>query len=266
MIMKRYILAILSVFLACSYTNAQISFYGEWYRKGSGKLDSKMWHTPTASRSEYYGDAEGAGTVMIFKFDEMKAYIIDDAKKTIMIIDDVNKLSTNRVVGMDIEVSHSSSKEFKGIEDIEGKECEHYLIKSEATYKGGGKEKASYNEWIWPALKTKFYNGSIQHDNTHYSMDYTLVMRNIQIGGQPSHLFDIPQGYKTMVLPAGGLMEMITGKPKTENDKMVDEKKNEATQMMNAFKEKLDNSKSSGKSQEEQLKGLMELLGTQKKN
>ena len=87
-----------------------------------------------------------------------------------MIIDDVNKLSTNRVVGMDIEVSHSSSKEFKGIEDIEGKECEHYLIKSEAT------------------------------------------------------------------------------------------------QMMNAFKEKLDNSKSSGKSQEEQLKGLMELLGTQKKN
>lgn len=39
-----------------------------------------------------------------------------------------------------------------------------------------------------------------------------------------------------------------------------------ATQMMNAFKEKLDNSKSSGKSQEEQLKGLMELLGTQKKN
>lgn len=170
MIMKRYILAILAVFLACSYTNAQISFYGEWYRKGSGKLDSKMWHTPTASRSEYYGDADGAGTVMIFKFDEMKAYIIDDAKKTIMIIDDVNKLSTNRVVGMDIEVSHSSSKEFKGIEDIEGKECEHYLIKSEAT------------------------------------------------------------------------------------------------QMMNAFKEKLDNSKSSGKSQEEQLKGLMELLGTQKKN
>ena len=38
-----------------------------------------------------------------------------------------------------------------------------------------------------------------------------------------------------------------------------------ATQMMNAFKEKLDNSKSSEKSQEEQLKGVME-LGNELKN
>ena len=264
--MKRYILAILAVFLACSYSTAQISFYGEWYRKGSGKLDSKMWHTPTASRSEYYGDAEGAGTVMIFKFDEMKAYIIDDAKKTIMIIDDVNKLSTNRIVGMDIEVSHSSSKEFKGIEDVEGKECEHYLIKSEATYKGGGKDGMSYNEWIWPALKTKYYNGSIQHDNTHYTMDHTLIMRNIKIGAQPSDLFTIPQGYQTMVLPAGGLMEMITGKPKAENEQIANDKMNEVNQMMNAFKEKLDNNKNSGKSQEEILMGLLEMFGKQKKN
>ena len=53
---------------------AQISFYGEWCRKGSGEK-----------------------TIMIFDMKEKKAYVMNEARKTCMVMEEIDKLSTNKL-------------------------------------------------------------------------------------------------------------------------------------------------------------------------
>ena len=57
------------------------------------------------------------------------------------------------------------------MEEIDGKECAHYYVKSESIYKDGGKDGAGYHEWIYSPMKVSNYNGCIAHDNTVYVMD-----------------------------------------------------------------------------------------------
>lgn len=86
---------------------------------------------------------------MIFDMKEKKAYVMNEARKTCMVMEEIDKLSTNKLVGYDWEVSHSTSREFLGMEEIDGKECAHYYVKSESIYKDGGKDGAGYHEWIY---------------------------------------------------------------------------------------------------------------------
>ena len=115
--MKRLILLLICALYVTTAAQAQISFYGEWCRKGSGEK-----------------------TIMIFDMKEKKAYVMNEARKTCMVMEEIDKLSTNKLVGYDWEVSHSTSREFLGMEEIDGKECAHYYVKSESIYKDGGKE------------------------------------------------------------------------------------------------------------------------------
>ena len=193
--MKRLILLLICALYVTTAAQAQISFYGEWCRKGGGEK-----------------------TIMIFDMKEKKAYVMNEARnvnyalslameKIGSVMEEIDKLSTNKLVGYDWEVSHSTSREFLGMEEIDGKECAHYYVKSESIYKDGGKDGAGYHEWIYSPMKVSNYNGCIAHDNTVYVMDRTIVLRCVKMGPQPAHLFQVPEGYQMTVMPAGGLLE-----------------------------------------------------------
>lgn len=261
--MKRLILLLICALYVTTTARAQISFYGEWCRKGSGELDSKVWHTPEYMRGE--SEHNGEKTIMIFDMKEKKAYVMNEARKTCMVMEEIDKLSTNKLVGYDWEVSRSSSREFLGMEEIDGKECAHYYVKSESIYKGGGKDGAGYHEWIYSPMKASNYNGCIAHDNTAYSMDRTIVLRRVKIGPQPAHLFQVPEGYQTTVMPAGGLLEMMTGKSREENTQKVDETRDAIQKSNEQIKEQLKEVNDKSKSDEERMKALLEMLGGQKK-
>lgn len=261
--MKKLILLLICALYGMTAAQAQISFYGEWCRKGSGELDSKVWITPDYMRGESM--EKGEKSVFIFDMKEKKAYVMNETRKTCMVMEEIDKLSTNKLVGYDWEVSRSSSREFLGMEEIDGKECAHYYVKSESTYKGGGKDAAGYHEWIYSPMKASNYNGCIAHDNTVYSMDRTIVLRRIKIGPQPAHLFQVPEGYQMTVMPAGGLLEMMTGKSREENTQKVDETRDAIQKSSDQMKEQLKGINDKSKSDEERMKALLEMLGGQKK-
>ena len=217
--MKRLILLLICALYVTTAAQAQISFYGEWCRKGGGEK-----------------------TIMIFDMKEKKAYVMNEARKTCMVMEEIDKLSTNKLVGYDWEVSHSTSREFLGMEEIDGKECAHYYVKSESNY-----------------------NGCIAHDNTVYVMDRTIVLRCVKMGPQPAHLFQVPEGYQMTVMPAGGLLEMMTGKSCEENTQKVDETRDAIQKSNEQIKEQLKEVNDKSKSDEERMKALLEMLGGQKK-
>lgn len=231
-------------------------FSGEWYVKGSDKLHTKVWHSPGYSRADSYIDDNSEGTVMIFDHKAMKAWVIDHVQKTIIVMDDLERLSTNRLLGYDIEVADSKSREFHGIEDVEGRECMHYEVTTSTVYKGGSTDEYSRHYWVYEPLKSSFYNGNIQEDDPLYGM---LVMRNIRMGPQPASLFEVPTGYQTMALPAGGLIELITGKSRDQNTQDIDNTFESLGAQFQELQKKMEEAEKSG-SQEELLNSLMEMF------
>ncbi len=234
------------------------SFSGEWYIKSSDKLHSKVWHTPGYSRLDSYIDDNSEGTVMILDHKAMKATVIDHTQKTCIVLDDLEQFSTNRLLGYDIEVADSHSREFHGIEEVEGKECMHYEVTTSTVYKGGSRDEYSRHYWVYEPLKSSFYNGNIQEDDPLYGM---LVMRNISVGPQPASLFQIPtEGYQVMALPSGGMLELMTGKSREQNTQDIDNALESFGTMMQDLQKKLEDVEKSGTSQEDLLKGLMEMF------
>ena len=64
--MKRLILLLICALYVTTAAQAQISFYGEWCRKGSGEK-----------------------TIMIFDMKEKKAYVMNEARKTCMVMEEI---------------------------------------------------------------------------------------------------------------------------------------------------------------------------------
>ena len=252
----KLILSLFAVLLGATSAMGQISFSGEWYRKGSGELYSKEWISPEFSRSESVNN--GKTTIIIIDIKEKKAYVLMEENKTCMVMTDLDKLSVNRIVGYDVEVARHVTREFKGVEEIEGRDCHHYWVESESVLKTGVKDGAGYNEWIYEPLKSSNYNGCVAHDNTAFHMDRTVVLRNIKIGPQPKHLFEIPEGYTMTTVPAGGLLEMITGKSRQENTEKIDSTANKMKDAFNSINEKVNDPNAS---KEDKMKMFIEMLG-----
>lgn len=261
--MKTWILLLLAGLLGTTAAQAQISFYGEWRREHKGGLHSKVWVTPEFSRSEYT-DEKGETSVTILDVKKATAYIISPANKKIMVLNNLRNLNVNDMLGLKIEKSRRTEKEYLGIDDVDGRPCKKYNIVGYTTSELTGEESVNgaYYDWIYEPMVASNYNGSIKTDNTIYTMDRCIVLRNIRMGPQPTHLFEIPEGYTVMEIPKGGLMEMITGKPREENQQNFDDTRD-------AFKKKAEEIKSAtegqDKSQEEKIKALLEMMGGQKK-
>jgi hypothetical protein len=139
-------------------------------------------------------------------------------------------------------------------EVIEGVECDHYFVERTGQRKDGGKEYNNYDEWIAP---DKIWR---QRSDETRPGKY-LVHRNIRTGQVPAHLLEIPKDYKGTAMPAGGLMEMFTGKSREQNQQDAQKAMDELGEKFKKLEE--DNK---GKSEQEQIINALKLLeGANKK-
>ena len=221
---------------------AQISFYGEWCRKGSGEK-----------------------TIMIFDMKEKKAYVMNEARKTCMVMEEIDKLSTNKLVGYDWEVSHSTSREFLGMEEIDGKECAHYYVKSESIYKDGGKDARL-------SRMDLLAHEGIELQRLHRPRQYGVCdgqdhrASPRQDGAATGAPLPSARRYQMTVMPAGGLLEMMTGKSCEENTQKVDETRDAIQKSNEQIKEQLKEVNDKSKSDEERMKPCSRCWADRRRN
>jgi len=221
--MKRLSFITLCLLFAAASLSAQspvqtVSYSGTEYYKYSKKEYAKIWMQADPgnlkTRSERKDEQTGELSVMIFRQDSAKMYVLKPEKKTWMAIS-MSQLNMNDLVGLNVEVDRSSERKFIGLEDVNGYECHHYQHISTSTLTTGTQETGCTHSWIFEPL-----NVQMQYSNCGY--DEPIYLANFQQGPQPAHLFEIPADYTGMSLPTGGLMEMLTGKPREQNQQDVD--------------------------------------------
>jgi hypothetical protein len=231
--------------------------YSEEYWEASGKFIGKTWRAKGKLRSESIDEFDGKVNTMIFRQDSAKGYVLDMEKKTwkavpFSMLAGGIKSATNNVTGLDIVTAGKTERKFIKTEVVEGYECELYEIKTTSTTKDGGQHVDYWvNEWFY-----KPYNMWIRLKELPY--EPAKVRRNIKTSPQPDNLFEIPKDFKGMTLPAGGLMEILTGKSKSENQKAVDD----AQKRMDEFEQKLKELEKSteGKSEAEKRQETIKML------
>ena len=221
--MKRLSFITLCLLLVAAMTLAQspvqtVSYSGTEYYKYSKKEYAKIWMQADPgnlkSRSERKDEQTGELSIMIFRQDSAKMYVLKPEKKTWMAIG-MAQMNMNDLVGLNVEKDRSAERKFLGLEDVNGYECHHYQHISTSTMTTGTQETGCTNSWVYEPL-----NVQMQYSNCGY--DEPIYLGDFQQGTQPAHLFEIPDDYTGMSLPAGGLMEMITGKPREQNQQDVD--------------------------------------------
>jgi hypothetical protein len=240
--------------------------YCEEYLLYKRTLQSKIWWSGQNMRSENnpgvvdaYGLKNDKRTIYIYRADSAKFYCIWPDEKKMMVFNP-EQINTNSFVGLNIETSNVQTKEMVGIEEVDGKKCQHWSIttKSKLQVMGQeGSETSCYDYWYYEPWKMP-----IQEKNGCGFIE-PLITLNVQFGPQPDELFAIPKDYQVMVLPTGGLMEMITGKGKAENQKDVDNAQQEVQKGMNEINKKMEDYKKNteGKSDAEKLQEALKMLG-----
>ena len=93
------------------------------------------------------------------------------------------------------------TKEFLGMENINGYECHHYRYTSSDVYQ---------ETWVFEPLRLIMQR---MEGNT------VFVLQNLQLGPQSDNLFEIPKDYTADKGGLGGLLDVLTGKPGTEDQK-----------------------------------------------
>lgn len=242
------------------------SYYGEWRREHSNELHCKVWQSGPKLREEMM--EKGTKTIAIMRKDSLKVYMLNPEKKTCIVLP-VKNINTSDLLGLDVEETGSTEREFLRSEIFEGYPCKVYRITRRSTSKVKALEalgenvsesSVSWYEWICDNLKTPNNNGCVKHDNTIYTLDRCIVLRNRQEGPQPESLFEVPDGYTITSLPEGGLMEMFTGKSRQENEKNAKEGADKAKAGMDEISKKL-NDLNNSSSEEEKIKKALEMLG-----
>ncbi|WP_455638066.1 DUF4412 domain-containing protein [Parabacteroides sp.] len=261
--MKKGILLLLAGLLLHTTAQAQISFYGEWCYS-NGELISKTWVSPKGSRSESIDKKTGEKFITLCFLETKKVYALFEDKKTGFLIDDITKFAgTNQFVGLDLVSHEQNHTEYLGEDEVDGRMCKKYYSyrTSINNLTGEAQTENAGLTWIYEPLKASNYGGCVaQKPGGQY--DRLQVLRNIRQGPQPAHLFELPEGYKITEMPSGGIMEMITGKPREQNQKDADK----ARQDIKETSDKIQKTTDKNKSQEEQIKDLMQLFqGMEKK-
>lgn len=266
--MKRFnfkLLAALAMFaLAAISTQAQpkVSYSGTHYRS-NGKLYSKDWVSVDGgnlrARNESIDEQTGKTKIVIFRQDSAKFYMLNPENKKAMVLPMSQiKGGINSLVGLDVEKSRTTKMELLGTEVIESYECKHFLRTATSTLQNGTEDNSCFEYWLYEP-----YGVEMQHkEGCGYQPVITL--KNFKQGAQPDGLFEIPKGYSVMELPAGGLMEMITGKSKAGNRKDADKAQQGADEVNKKFDDLKKNTE--GKSETEKIQEALKMLeGTKKK-
>ena len=239
-----------------------VSYSGTEYYKHSKKEYAKIWMQADPgnlkSRSERKDEKTGEVSIMIFRQDSAKMYVLKPEKKTWMAIS-MSQLNMNDLVGLNVEKDRNVEKKFLGLEDVNGYECHHYQHISTSTLNNGTQETGCTHSWMYEPL-----NVQMQYSNCGY--DEPIYLGNFKQGPQPAHLFELPDDYTGMSLPVGGLMEMLTGKPREQNQQDVDEtKKNLQEGMQNINDQIKEIENDPNKSEQEKIMDALKMLGGSKK-
>lgn len=254
--MRKTILMLLAVTLSGVATAwGQISFYGEWCYL-NGELISKVWVSPKGLRSESIDKKTGEKFVTIIHQDTKKAYALFEDKKTGMMLEPT-KMTTNRMVGLDVVSHEQNHAKYLGEEEVDGRICKKYVHYSTHINNLNGEEvtEGGTITWIYEPMRASNYSGCVA-EKIGGQYDRLQVLRNIRQGPQPDRLFEIPADYKLIELPEGGLMEMFTGKPREQNQKDA----NEVKQNVQEGLEKIKKAADKNKSQDEQIKDMLKLF------
>jgi hypothetical protein len=227
-------ISFITVFLLVAAVAAKsqiIPHYGETCEKETGKLRGKTWMSPLGFRQESTAD-NGKTNVIIYRVDSAKVYRLDMEKKTWMAFS-LSQLMDGTFSGIEAfeRENHSVQRTLINQETVEGKACNHYRVATATALKGGTTDRADWEEWIYEPDRMW-----IQRSDDIRPGRY-LVHRNIVMGAQPAHLFEIPKDFKGSSLPAGGMMEMLTGKSKQQNQQDMNDagkKAQDAKQQMNS--------------------------------
>lgn len=235
--------------------NTLVPGYSEVYEENSGKLRSKEWQSTRNVRMEMPGE-DGKTTTVIFRADSLKFYILDTEKKTWLSIDPA-QITGGAIYGIAAleHEGNSVKRTFINEENVGGYSCRHYRVESALAHKGGTTSYSDWDEWVYEPYKLV-----IRRSDDIRPGQYT-IRQNIAMGPQPESLFEIPKDYKGSAMPLGGMMEMITGQSKEQNQQGIEN-------IMDGFKKLEEDMKSAteGKSQEEQIQNLLKMIeGQQKK-
>lgn len=252
--MKKWTLLLLTVLSGISAAQAQISFYGEWCYS-NGELISKTWVSPKGARSESIDEKTGEKFITIIFLDTRKAYALFPDKKSGILLEP-DKMNTNQMVGLDLVSHEQGHQDYLGVDEVDGRACKKYYNYSTHINNMTGEnetENVGYF-WYYEPMKASNYSGCIAHQLGPYEQQE--ILRNIRMGPQPDHLFEIPEDYAIMEIPDGGMLEMLTGKPREQNQKDADDAKKSIQEGFEEIQKATDKSKS----QEEHIKDLMKLL------
>jgi hypothetical protein len=209
--MKR-ILFITAILLAAVTAEAQFTpMYSEVYNEKTDKLESKTWQSADGNTRQEYPN----GNVTIIRLDSMTMYSLNPAKKTGSSIPISTITDPNKMMGRVVQTSHNEKREVveKNV-DVEGYLCDHITVTIVNTAPDGSQSGGVEHMWWHEPLKTWIRYGSGQ-----FLHGETSIRRNIVPGPQPAHLFEIPKDYKLTTIPSGGLMEMMTGRKQTDEQK-----------------------------------------------
>jgi len=254
------ILCLLATALAVKAQNQmKVSYSGTQYWS-NGKLYAKEWVSVANGnlrlRSERPDEQTGQTTITIFRQDSAKFYMLKPANKTAMVLP-MSQIQggMNSMLGLDIEVSRTRKTELLGREMIEGFDCGHYLSTGTSTLTTGTESSGCYEYWLHEPLGV-----TMQHkEGCGYMPPITL--KNFQQGTQPDHLFEIPKDYKVITLPAGGLLEMMTGNSREQNQHDAENLQNEANKQMQDLNRQLENiGNDPNKSDEHKAQDLFKML------
>lgn len=205
--------AIVVLCLAAIAAGAQaqkVSCYSEVYNERTGELKSKEWNSADGYGRQEHPD----GTIAILRADSMKMYYLNPANKTARALP-YSQVNTNDMLGRKLAASSDYKREFVRHETVEGYECAVYTVTRTKTLTTGDTEASVNIEWVYEPLGMWIR----LQDDTYGAIATRRIRRNIVQGSQPAHLFEIPRDYKVITIPAGGLMEMMTGMKQTEQQK-----------------------------------------------
>jgi hypothetical protein len=229
----------------------------------SGKEYAKVWAQADPGnvmmRSERIDDKTGELSIIIFRQDSAKGYVLKPQNKTFIALE-LAQLNLNSLVGLDIEKNRTIRKEFKGIELLKnGYECHHYISYMTTVLNNGEVwDEGCYEYWEYEPLKVTMQS------KIACGFDEPIILYNFQQGPQPASLFEIPKDYKGMYLPKGGMMEMWTGKPREENQQMVDSTKQVLQQGIQDIQDKLKKVQDTP-NKEQQIIDLLQMIGSSSK-
>jgi hypothetical protein len=212
----KFLIATLALTLILGATTAQaqaqfVAMYSEVFKEDTGALEYKEWSAANGHIRQEHAD----GGVTIVRLDSMTIYRLDPAKKTASAISLSQFGDPNRLAGRVVQTGHSEKRETveTGV-DVGGYSCDHIVVTIQTSNADGSTGGGTEQMWWHEPLKTWIRYGSGQ-----FTHGQTSIRRNIVPGPQPSHLFEIPRDYAISRMPSGGLMEMMTGKQQTGEQK-----------------------------------------------